>query len=188
MNVLKGSDPLRLLARVLDVPRSGLYYRKRAGAGGPLRERLRVIDPLLSRCGYRRLGVLLRAEGFSVGDRKVHALMRQEDLLVPRRVAKPRATLSLEEAGIPNRRRGFPSPRVNPVWVADRSYVRTGEGFAYGPFDPKGDGVCPGAQDHRASTYPSGFGDGPGKGRPEVQHSDRGCSTPRCGTRRGSSS
>ncbi len=131
MNALRGSYPLRLLARVLDVPRSSLYYRKKARSDEPLRERLRVLARTWPRYGYRRLGVLLRGEGFSVGDKKVRALMRQEGLLVPRRAAKPRTTLSLGRAKIQNRLKGLSLTRVNQVWVADLSYVRTGEGFAY---------------------------------------------------------
>ena len=131
MNTLRGRYPLRLLTRALQVPRSSMYYRKRTTTDEPLRERLRVLARAWPRYGYRRLGVLLRAEGFSVGDKKVRSLMRQEDLLVPRRVAKPRTTLSPGRPRVPNRLEGLSLTRPNQVWVADLSYVRTGESFAY---------------------------------------------------------
>ncbi len=126
MNTLRGRYPLRLLTRALQVPRSSMYYRKRTTTDEPLRERLRVLARAWPRYGYRQLGVLLRAEGFSVGDEKVRSLTRQEGLLVPRRVTKPRTTLSLGRPRVPNRLEGFSLTRPNQVWVADLSYVRTG--------------------------------------------------------------
>jgi len=131
VNTLRDRYPLRLLTRALQVPRSSMYYRKRTTTDEPLRERLRALARAWPRYGYRRLGVLLRAEGFLVGDKKVRSLMRQEGLLVPRRVAKPRTTLSLGRPRVPNRLEGLPLTHPNQVWVADLSYVRTGEGFAY---------------------------------------------------------
>ena len=178
MNALKGSYPLRLFARVLDVPRSSLYYRKRARADGPLRERLRVLARSFPRYGYRRLGVLLRAEGFSVGDKKVRALMRQEGLSVPRRVAKPRTTLSLGRAKIQNRLKGLSLTRVNQVWVADLSYVRTGEGFAYLALimdlltrRVMGFALGPRITEHLTLSALEMALEG---GRPEIHHSDQG--------------
>jgi len=124
VNTLRGRYPLRLLTRALQVPRSSMYYRKRTTTDEPLRERLRFLARAWPRYGYRRLGVLLRAEGFSVGDEKVCSLMRQAGLLVPRRVAKPRTTLSLGRPRVPNRLEGLSLTRPNQVWVADLSYVR----------------------------------------------------------------
>ena len=126
VNALRDRYPLRFLTRALQVPRSSMYYRKRTTTDEPLRERLRVLARAWPRYGYRQLGVLLRAEGFSVGDEKVRSLTRQEGLLVPRRVTKPRTTLSLGRPRVPNRLEGFSLTRPNQVWVADLSYVRAG--------------------------------------------------------------
>ena len=178
MNALRGRYPLRLLARVLDVPRSSLYYRPKAREDEPLRERLKALARAWPRYGYRRLGVLLRGEGFSVGDKKVRSLMRQEGLLVPRQVAKPRTTLSLGEAGIPNRLKGFRLTRVNQVWVADLSYVRTGEGFAYLALVMDlltrrvvGFALGPRITEHLTLSALDMALEG---GRPEIHHSDQG--------------
>lgn len=82
--------PLRLLCRLLEVPRSSLYYRPK-GLGEEeerLCARLRELAGTWPRYGYRRLGALLREEGFRIGDKRVRSLMREEGLLLPRHPPK----------------------------------------------------------------------------------------------------
>lgn len=178
MNALRDRYPLRFLTRALQVPRSSMYYRKRTTTDEPLRERLRILARAWPRYGYRRLGVLLRAEGFSVGDKKVRSLMRQEGLLVPRRVAKPRTTLSLGRPRVPNRLEGLSLTRPNQVWVADLSYVRTGEGFAYlalvmDLWSRRVLGFALGPRITEQLTL-SALETALAGGRPEIHHSDQG--------------
>lgn len=91
---LREAYPLRLLCRLLEVPRGTLYHRPKGQRGeeGALRVRLRTLAGTWPRYGYRRLGVLLREEG----------------LLLPRPHPKPKTSssgvLPLGEGG--NRGRG----------------------------------------------------------------------------------
>ncbi len=64
MKALKGAYPLRLLSRVLGVPRSTLYYRPQdpPPEEAALRGRLRALAEAWPRYGYRRLTALLRGK------------------------------------------------------------------------------------------------------------------------------
>lgn len=127
--------PLRLLCRLLEVPRSSLYYRPK-GLGEEeerLCARLRELAGTWPRYGYRRLGALLREEGFRVGDKRVRSLMREEGLLLPRHPPKLKTSfpgvLPLGEGF--NLLPGLEVKAPHEVWVADLSYVVLGEGTAY---------------------------------------------------------
>lgn len=132
---LKDAYPLRLLCRVLEVPRSTLYYRPKDHSSGEaaLCNRLRELARAWPRYGYRCLGTLLRREGFVVGDQRVRSLMRREGLLLPGKTPKPRTPFPgghpLE--GVPNLLPGLALREPQQVWVADLSYVVLGEEVAY---------------------------------------------------------
>lgn len=135
MKTLKGAYPLRLLSRVLGVPRSTLYYRPQdpPPEERALRERLRALAAAWPRYGYRRLTALLRGEGFQVGEKRVRSLMRREGLLLARKPLPPRTTSpgGLLPEGVKNLLPGLAVTRPHQVWVADLSYVVLGEGVAY---------------------------------------------------------
>ncbi|BCZ88988.1 transposase (plasmid) [Thermus thermophilus] len=135
MKALKGAYPLRLLSRVLRVPRSTLYYRPQdpPPEEAALRERLRALAAAWPRYGYRRLTALLRGEGVQVGEKRVRSLMREEGLLLPRKGPSPRTTFpgGLPPEGVKNLLPGLAVTRPHQVWVADLSYVVLGEGVAY---------------------------------------------------------
>ncbi len=127
--------PLRLLCRLLEVPRSSLYYRPK-GLGEEeerLCARLRELAGTWPRYGYRRLGALLREEGFRIGDKRVRSLMREEGLLLPRHPPKLKTSfpgvLPLGEGC--NLLPGLEVKAPDEVWVADLSYVVLGEETAY---------------------------------------------------------
>lgn len=132
---LREAYPLRLLCRLLEVPRSALYYqpKDRSGKEEALRERLRALAGTYPRYGYRRLGVLLRAEGFRVGDKRVRSLMRAEGLLLPRRSPQPKTSFPgvLPPGEGRNLLLGLEVREPHQVWVADLSYVVLGEETAY---------------------------------------------------------
>ncbi len=83
--------------------------------------------------GYRRIGVLLRREGWYVNHKRVVRLMREDNLLCLRRAAfKPPTTDSNHNFKIyPNLARRLVPTAVNQLWVADITYVRLAEAFAY---------------------------------------------------------
>jgi len=119
------------------VSRAGYYRHWRASA--PLREETALRDvvqrlALANRYyGYRRIGALLRREGWCINHKRVVRLMREDNLLCLRRAAfKPPTTDSRHDFKIyPNLARRLKPMAINQLWVADITYVRLAEAFVY---------------------------------------------------------
>jgi putative transposase len=75
----------------------------------------------------------LRAQGVRVGRKRVARVMREAGLSVTRRRRVPRTTVSRHDHPIaPNLlERRFAADRPDAAWLADISYVPTGEGWLY---------------------------------------------------------
>ncbi len=127
-------DRLCALARV---SRTG-YYRQWA-ASAPREEDTAIRDAvqriaLANRCcGYRRVARHLRDEGFVVNHKRVLRLMREDNLLCLRkRPFVPVTTDSRHEWPIvSNLARGLVPTALDQLWVADITYVRLREEFAF---------------------------------------------------------
>ena len=114
------------------------YYRHWRGSAPRAEEtglrdaiqRLALAEPLY---GYRRIGALLRREGWQVNHKRVLRLMREDNLLVLRkRPFVPVTTVSKHGWRIvPNLARGLELSGLNQLWVADITYIRLTEAFAY---------------------------------------------------------
>jgi transposase InsO family protein len=123
-----------LLARV---SRAGYYRRLQASA--PRREETAVRDAiqrvaLENRCyGYRRIARELRRDGLMVNHKRVLRLMRRDNLLCLRkRPFVPVTTDSRHQWRIvPNLARGLVLTGLDQLWVADITYVRMLEEFAF---------------------------------------------------------
>jgi len=83
--------------------------------------------------GHRRIAAQLRREGWSVSKKRVLRLMRKDNLLcLRRRSFVPATTDSRHRWRIyPNLARQLEPMAVNQLWVADITYVRLVEEFAY---------------------------------------------------------
>jgi len=119
------------------VSRAGYYRRWRASA--PRQEETTVRDAIQRvvlanrRYGYRRIAAQLRRDGFVVNHKRVLRLMRQDNLLCLRkRPFVPVTTDSRHEwRVVPNLARGLVTSGLDQLWVADITYVRLLEEFAY---------------------------------------------------------
>ena len=119
------------------VSRAGYYRHWRASE--PRREETELRDAIqrlaLSRrhYGYRRITALLRREGWIVNHKRVLRLTREDNLLcLRRRGFVPATTDSKHRWRIwPNLARWLEPMAVNRLWVADITYVRLFEAFAY---------------------------------------------------------
>jgi len=93
-------------------------------------QRLALAEPLY---GYRRIGVLLRREGWQVNHKRVLRLTREDNLLVLRR--KPFVPVTTDSRHdwriVPNVARGLKLSGANQLWVADITYIRLAEQFVY---------------------------------------------------------
>jgi putative transposase len=123
-----------VLARV---SRAGYYRRWRASA--PRQEETTVRDAIQRvvlanrRYGYRRIAAQLRRDGLVANHKRVLRLMRQDNLLCLReRPFVPVTTDSRHEwRVVPNLARGLVPTGLDQLWVADITYVRLLEEFAY---------------------------------------------------------
>lgn len=119
------------------VSRAG-YYRQWARSM-PRQEETAVRDAIQRaalanrRYGYRRLAALLRRQGFVVNHKRILRLMRQDNLLVLRtRPFVPVTTDSRHHwSVVPNLARGLVPTALDQLWVADITYVRLREEFAF---------------------------------------------------------
>jgi transposase InsO family protein len=83
--------------------------------------------------GYRRLTALLRREGWTVNHKRVLRLMRTDNLLCLRRRAFVPATTDSRHDWrvVPNLARGMEVTGLDQLWVADITYLRLLEEFAF---------------------------------------------------------
>jgi putative transposase len=127
-------DRMCVLARV---SRAG-YYRHWA-ASAPRAEETTVRDAIQRvalenrHYGYRRIARELHNDGFVVNHKRVLRLMRRDNLLCLRkRPFVPVTTDSRHEwRVVPNLARGMVPTGLDQLWVADITYVRLAEEFAF---------------------------------------------------------
>ena len=136
----RAAFPVRTLCRVVGASASGFYAWLRRGSrdrgrDDNLARRIAAIFAASRRTyGSPRVHAELRAQGVRVGRKRVERLMRAAGLAVPitrRRV--PRTTDSRHGLPVaPNLLgRRFAADRPDAVWLADISYLPTGEGWLY---------------------------------------------------------
>jgi putative transposase len=125
------------MCELAGVSRAGYYRHWRRTA--PRQERTALRDAIQRLAlghrhyGYRRIGALLRREGWAVNRKRVLRLMRQDNLLCLRRRAFVPATTDRRHGWriYPNLAWRLAPTSVNQLWVADITYVRLAEDFAY---------------------------------------------------------
>jgi putative transposase len=137
----RATFPVRTLCRIVGVAASGFYAwlrrrpSRRHAADRRVGERIGAIFEASRRTyGSPRVHAELRAEGVRVGRKRVARLMRRDGLAVARRRRRvPRTTDSRHDHPVaPNLLdRNFAAERPDAVWLADLSYIPTGEGWLY---------------------------------------------------------
>jgi transposase InsO family protein len=119
------------------VSRAGYYRHWRASAPRheetELRDEIQRLALAHRHYGYRRIAALLRRAGWWVNHKRVNRLMREDNLLCLRqRAFVPATTDSAHRFRVyPNLARKLDPTAVNQLWVADITYVRLLEAFAY---------------------------------------------------------
>ena len=133
----QGALPIERMCALTGVSRASYYRHWRRVA--PRREQIELRDVLQRLAvanrhyGYRRLHALLRRAGWVVNHKRVLRLMRTDNLLCLRRRAFVPATTDSRHDWqvVPNRARGLQVTGLDQLWVADITYVRLLEEFAF---------------------------------------------------------
>jgi putative transposase len=133
----QGALSIERMCALAGVSRASYYRHWRQAA--PRREQTELRDVLQRLAlahrhyGYRRLNALLRREGWAVNHKRVLRLMRTDNLLgLRRRAFVPATTESRHEwRVVPNLARGMHVTGLDQLWVADITYVRLLEEFAF---------------------------------------------------------
>ena len=82
--------------------------------------------------GYRRIAAQLQQQGFMVSAKKVRRLMREDNLVAIRRRKFVVTTDSDHRFGVhPNLAQSLELTSINQLWVADLTYLRLEQEFAY---------------------------------------------------------
>jgi putative transposase len=125
------------MCRLAEVCRAGYYRHWRASSpreeNTALRDRLQQLALAHRHYGYRRLGVLLRRQGWDVNHKRVLRILRKDNLLcLRRRGFIPPTTDSKHPFSVwPNLAPRIRTTGLNQLWVADITYVRLNEEFVY---------------------------------------------------------
>jgi putative transposase len=133
----QGTLTVERMCTLAGVSRAGYYRHFQASA--PRQEETCVRDAIQRAAldnrhyGYRRIVWHLQREGLVVNHKRVLSIMRQDNLLCLRkRPFVPLTTLSRHGwRVVPNLARGLIVSDVDQLWVADITYVRLLEQFAY---------------------------------------------------------
>ena len=128
------------LERMLElgrVSRSSFYRFDAEGAPGPdtdmeLRDAIQRIALEMPSYGRRRITAELRRRGWAVNPKKVHRLMREDNLLCVRRRKFVVTTDSKHGRKIyPNLARGMVLTAMNQLCIADITYIRLRDEFVF---------------------------------------------------------
>jgi putative transposase len=133
----QGKLTVERMCALAGVSRAG-YYRHWA-VSAPRQEEVVVRDAIQCRAlanrhyGYRRIAQDLRRSGFAVNHKRVLRLMREDNLLCLRqRPFVPITTCSRHSwRVVPHLARGLELTGLDQLWVADITYIRLQEEFAY---------------------------------------------------------
>jgi transposase InsO family protein len=133
----QGELTVERMCALAGVNRGGFYRHWKASA--PRAEETMVRDAIQRvalanrRYGYRRIAAQLRRDGFVANHKRVLRLMRRDNLLCLRkRPFVPMTTDSRHEWHVvPNLLRGLVATGIDQLWVADITYVRLAEEFAF---------------------------------------------------------
>jgi putative transposase len=119
----------------MNLARSTFYYQRQNNSIGKdtdVADRIEAICLEFPGYGYRRVTKQLQHEGIVINHKKVLRLMRASDLLcrVKRRWVKTTDSKHPFRR-YPNLIKGLVVRAINQVWLADITYIRIRNGFAY---------------------------------------------------------
>ncbi len=131
---LSATYPIRLVCRLLGVPRSSVYYRSHTAPQTEAILKTALLDLAAEwpTYGYRRLTALMRRLGWPVNGKRVRRWMEELGINGTPPPRRPRTTNSNHAfPRYPNLVENLEIIRPNQVWVADITYIRLRREFVY---------------------------------------------------------
>lgn len=130
---LADTYPIRLVCRLLGVPRSSVYYAPRPAIDeAMLKTALLDLVAEWPTFGYRRLAVMMQRLGWRVNAKRVRRWMDELGLTGAPPARKTRTTNSQHSfPRYPNLVKDLKTQRPDQVWVADITYIRLRNEFVY---------------------------------------------------------
>ena len=130
---LADAYPIRLVCRLLGVPRSSVYYTPRPAADeAMLKTALLDLAGEWPTYGYRRLTAMMKRLGWRVNAKRVRRWMDELNLAGAPPARKTRTTDSGHTfPRYPNLVKDLKIRRPEQVWVADITYIRLRDEFIY---------------------------------------------------------
>ena len=124
------------MCQLARVSRAGFYRRGEEGDGESsdmeLRDAIQKIALEMPAYGRRRITAELQRRGWKVNHKRVHRIMREDNLLCLRHRKFVVTTDSAHGHTIyPNRAAGMTLTGINQLWVADITYIRLEAEFIY---------------------------------------------------------
>jgi putative transposase len=130
---LADAYPIRLLCRLLDVPRSSVYYEPQ-----PAIDEAMIKTALLDLAaewptyGYRRLTIMMQRLGWPVNSKRIRRFMDELNLTGAPPARKTRTTNSQHDfPRCPNLVKDLEIQHPDQVWVADITYIHLRREFIY---------------------------------------------------------
>jgi len=125
--------PVRVLCRLLGVPRSSVYYRPMPAADEAMyKSALLDLAAEFPTYGYRRLTAMMRRLGWKVNAKRVRRWMDELNLTGLPPARKTRTTDSRHDfPRYENLVKDLKIERPDQVWVADITYIRLRQEFVY---------------------------------------------------------
>jgi putative transposase len=126
--------PIRLVCRLLDVPRSTVYYAAQAPDADEAMLKTALLDLAgeWPTYGYRRLTAMMRRLGWRVNAKRVRRWMDELGINGAPPTRKRRTTNSNHDyPRYPNLVKDLEITRPDQVWVADITYIRLRREFVY---------------------------------------------------------
>jgi putative transposase len=131
---LSATYPIRLVCRLLGVPRSSVYYRPQPVPDAEAIFKTALLDLAgeWPTYGYRRLTAMMRRLGWPVNGKRVRRWMEELGINGTPPPRRPRTTNSNHAfPRYPNLVENLEITRPDQVWVADITYIRLRREFVY---------------------------------------------------------
>ena len=133
----QGEIGIDRMCQLAEVSRAGYYRHWQASAPrqeeAGLRDMIQTLALAHRHYGHRRIAAVLHRAGWPVNHKRVLRLMREDNLLCLRRASFVPTTTDSRHGWrvVPNLARGMALTGLDQLWVADITYVRMAEEFAY---------------------------------------------------------